>query len=189
MKLTEKEEKIARLAFDKAAQPGERRAAAAKLMESLYARGVSVEDIERESVRIEYRERVQIKTVYRDRPVEEQATTPTKLPDEPSIKGQSVRSHAWAWILWVAGAFTILLVFLTFAHSNSTPSPIAQPSSALAMSMTAEERKKREAGWNQFKEADRKERELLQKQEAERRARYEAKPEQDSIVGATPTPR
>ena len=184
MKLTEKEEKIARLAFDKAAQPGERRAAAVKLMESLYARGVSVEDIERESVRIEYRERVQIKTVYRDRPVEEQATTP-KCHDEPSIKWQSVRSHAWAWILGVAGAFTILL---TFAHSSSTSSPIAQPSSAPATSMTAEERKQREAGWKQFKDADRKERELLQKQEAERRARYEAKPEQNSIIGATPAP-
>ena len=40
MKLTEKEEKIARLALDKAAQPGERQAAAAKLIESLYVRGV-----------------------------------------------------------------------------------------------------------------------------------------------------
>jgi hypothetical protein len=64
VKLTEKEQKIVRLAFDKAAQPEERRAAAVKLMESLYARCVSVEDIERESVRIEYRERMQIKTVY-----------------------------------------------------------------------------------------------------------------------------
>lgn len=188
MKLTEKEEKIARLAFDKAAQPGERRAAAAKLMESLYVRGVSVEDIERESVRIEYRERVQIKTVHCDRPVEEQATTPTKCHDEPSIKGQSVRSHAWAWILGVAGAFTILLMLLKFAHPNSTPCPIAQLSFAPATSMTAEERKQREAGWNQFKEADRKERELRQKQEAERRARYEAKPEKDSIIGETPAP-
>ena len=185
MKLTEKEEKIARLAFDKAAQPGERRAAAMKLVESLYARGVSVEDIERESVRIEYRERVQIKTVYRDRPAEEQATTPTKCHDESSIKWQSLRCHAWVWILGVAGVFTILL---TFAHSNSTPSPIAQLNFAPGTSMTAEERKQREAGWNQFKEADRKERELLRKQEAERRARYEAKPEQDSIIGATPAP-
>jgi hypothetical protein len=188
VKLTEKEEKIARLAFDKAAQPGERRAAAAKLMESLYVRGVSVEDFERESIRIEYRERVQIKTVYRGRPTEEQATTPTKCHDEPSIKGQSVRSRAWAWILGVAGVFTMLLMLLTFAHSNSTPSPIAQLNFAPATSMTAEERKKLEAGWSQFKEADRKERELLQKQEAERRARYEAKPEQDSIIGATPAP-
>jgi hypothetical protein len=54
--------------------------------------------------------------------------------------------------------------------------------------MTAEERKQQEAGWEQFKEADRKERELLQKQEAERKARYEAEPEQDSIIGATPAP-
>jgi hypothetical protein len=185
VKLTEKEEKIARLTFDQAAQPGERRAAAVKLMESRYARGISVEDIERESVRIEYHERVQIKMVYRDRPSVEQATTPTKCHGEPSIKGQSVRSHAWAWILGVAAVFTILL---TFAHSNSTPSPIAQLNFAPATSMTAEEWKKREAGWNQFKEADRKEREILQKQEAERRARYEAKPEQDSVIGATPAP-
>jgi hypothetical protein len=56
MKLTEKEEKIARLALDKGAQTGERQAAAAKLIESLYARGVSVEDIENESVPVEYRE-------------------------------------------------------------------------------------------------------------------------------------
>ena len=69
MKLTEKEEKIARLALDKAAQPGERQAAAAKLIESLYVRGVSVEDIEKESVPIEYRDRVQTQTVYGDRPV------------------------------------------------------------------------------------------------------------------------
>jgi hypothetical protein len=32
MKLTEKEEKVARLALDKAAQPGERQAAAAKTL-------------------------------------------------------------------------------------------------------------------------------------------------------------
>jgi hypothetical protein len=54
--------------------------------------------------------------------------------------------------------------------------------------MTAEEQKQQEARWKQFKEADRKERELLQKQEAERKARYEAEPEQDSIIGATPAP-
>lgn len=46
MKLTAKEQKIARLALDKAAQPGERQAAAAKLIESLRARGVTLEDIE-----------------------------------------------------------------------------------------------------------------------------------------------
>jgi hypothetical protein len=68
MKLTEKEEKIARLALDKGAQIGERQAAAAKLIESLYQRGVSVEDIENESVRVEYRDRVQTQTVYPDRP-------------------------------------------------------------------------------------------------------------------------
>jgi hypothetical protein len=55
MKLTEKEEKIARLALDKAAKAGERQAAAAKLIESLYARGVKVEDILKETVRVEYR--------------------------------------------------------------------------------------------------------------------------------------
>jgi hypothetical protein len=66
MKLTAKEQKVARLAFDKAAQPGERQAAAAKLIESLSLRGVSVEDIEKESVRIEYRERMQTQTVMLD---------------------------------------------------------------------------------------------------------------------------
>ena len=178
MKLTEKEEKIARLAFDKAAQPGERQAAAAKLIESLYIRGVSVEDIERESVRIEYRERVQLHTIYRDRPVE-----------EPHPKVEPGRSHVWAGILGVAAALTIPLILLTFAHSNSPPSPAAQPTLTPAPTpMSAEERRQQEAGWEQFKEADRKERELLQKQEAERRARYEAEPERDSIIGATPAP-
>ena len=68
MKLTEKEEKIARLALDKAAQPGERQAAAAKLIESFRARGVTIDDIGNESVRVEYRDRVTTQTVYRDRP-------------------------------------------------------------------------------------------------------------------------
>jgi hypothetical protein len=57
MKLTEEEQEIARLALDKGAKDGERQAAAAKLVESLYARGVSVEDIEKTSVRVEYRDR------------------------------------------------------------------------------------------------------------------------------------
>jgi hypothetical protein len=169
LKLTEKEEKIARLAFDKAAQLGERQAAAAKLMKSLYVRGVSVEDIERQSVRIEYRERARTRMIYRDRPV--------------------VSSHVWTWILGVAAAFIILLILLTFARSNSAPSPVTKATSAPApTTMTAEKREQQEALWEQVKEADRKERQLLQKQEAERRARYEAEPEQDSVIGATPAP-
>jgi hypothetical protein len=47
MQLTAKEKKIARLALDKAAQPGEREAAAIKLINSLQARGITVEDIEK----------------------------------------------------------------------------------------------------------------------------------------------
>jgi hypothetical protein len=54
MKLTEKEEKIARLALDKAAADGERAAAATKLIESLHARGVTVEDIQEAEVHTEY---------------------------------------------------------------------------------------------------------------------------------------
>jgi len=50
MKLTIKEEKIARLALDKGAKDGERQAAAIKLIESLYARGVQVEEIEAEII-------------------------------------------------------------------------------------------------------------------------------------------
>jgi hypothetical protein len=69
MNLTEKEEKIARLALDKAAQPGERHAAAAKLLDSLYGRGVSVENLKNESVRVEYRDRTQTQPVYRGRPM------------------------------------------------------------------------------------------------------------------------
>ena len=54
MKLTEKEEKIARLALDPGAKDGERAAAANKLIESLYARGVRVEDIVKEEIQTEY---------------------------------------------------------------------------------------------------------------------------------------
>jgi hypothetical protein len=55
MKLTEKEEKIARLALDPAAKDGEQASAANKLIESLKARGVRVEDILKEpEVRTEY---------------------------------------------------------------------------------------------------------------------------------------
>jgi hypothetical protein len=120
-----------------------------------------------------------------------QPTTPTKWHDEQPVKVEPERSHVWTWILGVAAAFAILLILLTSAHSNSALSPAAQPTPAPAPTptpMTAEERKQQEAGWEHFKEADRKERELLQKQEAERKARYEAEPEQDSIIGATPAP-
>jgi hypothetical protein len=80
LKLTEKEQKIARLALDKAAQPGERQAAAAKLIESLCARGVTIDDIENESVRVEYRDRVKTQTVYRDRP-----TAPSPARSRPQF--------------------------------------------------------------------------------------------------------
>jgi hypothetical protein len=73
MKLTEKEQKLARLALDKGCQPGERQNAAAKLIESLFARGVKVEDII--AAQIEYRD-VE-KTVYRDRPA---AAAPKQQP-------------------------------------------------------------------------------------------------------------
>jgi hypothetical protein len=51
MQLTAKEEKIARLALDKGALPGERDTAAIKLINSLHERGVTVEDIEKVIVR------------------------------------------------------------------------------------------------------------------------------------------
>ena len=118
---------------------------------------------------------MQLHTIYRDRPVE-----------EPHPKVEPGRSYVWAGLLGVAAALTILL---TLAYSNSPPGPAAQPTLTPAPTpMPAEERRQQEAGWEQFKEADRKERELLQKQEAERRARYEAEPERDSIIGATPAP-
>ena len=104
----------------------------------------------------------------------------------PWWKYKPGRNSVWAWILGVAAAFIIL----TFLHSNSTPNHAAQPTFTPALRpMTAEERKQQEAGWEQFKEADRKERELLKKQRAERRARYEAGPDRDFIIGATPSPR
>ena len=46
MKLTPKEEKITRLALDAAAKDGERASASLKLIESLRARGVTVEDLQ-----------------------------------------------------------------------------------------------------------------------------------------------
>lgn len=46
MKLTEKEKKLARLALDKGAKAGERQAAA-KLIESLYKRGVTDQETQR----------------------------------------------------------------------------------------------------------------------------------------------
>jgi hypothetical protein len=54
MKLTEKEEKIARLALDPGAKEGEKAAAALKLIESLKARGITVEDIQEAEVHTEY---------------------------------------------------------------------------------------------------------------------------------------
>ena len=250
MKLTEKEQKIAWLALDKGAKDGERQVAAAKLIDSLYARGVTVEDIEKESARVEYHDHLDTETVYRDRPappptaprrskprfsvvpqvlpfktpearenarlrclamleernqiererialsdqglfrsttsiefhwraiklyerlivtamragqekladltrgelkrmqnellraagwpVDEpqpsrapQPTTAAKCDEEPSVKVDPERSHVWTWLLGAAAAFAILLILLTFAHSNSASSPIAPPTSAL----------------------------------------------------------
>ena len=51
MQLTDEEEKIARLASDRGARPGERVSAATELINSLQARGVTVEDIEKVIVR------------------------------------------------------------------------------------------------------------------------------------------
>jgi hypothetical protein len=66
MKLTPQEERIARLALDKAAEPGERTLAADKLVQSLFKRGVTVEDLQKETVT----EKIVEKVVYRDRPAE-----------------------------------------------------------------------------------------------------------------------
>ena len=65
MRLTEKEEKIAALALDKGARNGERQAAAIKLIESLYARGVSATELNNEPV-IRTVPIAQTITVYRD---------------------------------------------------------------------------------------------------------------------------
>jgi hypothetical protein len=264
MKLTEKEQKIARLALDKGAKDGERQAAAAKLIDSLCARGVTVEDIEKESVHVEYHDRMPTETAYRNRPapptaapcrskprfsvvaqvlpfktpearenarlrclamLEErnqiererialsdqglfrstasieihwreikvnerlivaamraghekladlarrelkrmqnellratgwpvnepethsapepvrapQPTTSTKCYDQPSVKAEPERSHVWTWIPGVAAAFAILLIVLTFAHSNSTSSPEAQPTSPSQLTWEAKD--------------------------------------------------
>jgi hypothetical protein len=115
MQLTPKEEKIARLALDKGAKDGERQAAAAKLIESLYARGVTVEDIEKVNVI----EKVVVKTAYRTRPTVEPVapkyTSPVwHPPEEPSSQW-----HTWGetfdilrrTVIGIAIVFAILGAF------------------------------------------------------------------------------
>jgi hypothetical protein len=72
MRLTDKEQKIARLALDEAAKSGERAAAAYRLIMSWHERGVRVEDIERMTggVRVEYQTRVVEKEVIVEREVD-----------------------------------------------------------------------------------------------------------------------
>ena len=97
MKLTEKEEKIARLALDKAAQPGERQAAAAKLIESFCARGVTIDDIGNESVRVGYRDRVTTQTVYRDRSAAPPPARPKPEPPTPKLSLAELEKRFWSW--------------------------------------------------------------------------------------------
>jgi hypothetical protein len=102
MKLTEKEEKLARLALDKGAKDGERQAAAAKLIESLYKRGVTVEDIEKDGETVTIQ-----KTVYRDRPA---ATTPTPQPAPVNAKRETL-----GMIYTIFGAVLGLMALLGLA--------------------------------------------------------------------------
>ena len=78
------------------------------------------------------------------------------------------------------------------SDEGPTPTPSLAPASSSTPSpapMTDAERKEMEAGRQQFKDADRKERELLRKQEEQRKAQYEAEHEDPPVViGAKPAP-
>jgi len=82
--------------------------------------------------------------------------------------------------------------------SDAGPTPTPSPAADLTpidtptpspVPMTEAERKEMEADWQQFKDADKKERELLQKQEEKRKAQYEAEHKDNPIIiGASPAP-
>jgi hypothetical protein len=79
-----------------------------------------------------------------------------------------------------------------FAPATSVALPASVTEKAAAIPVTEEPpsvTEEQRAAWKRFADEDKKERELLKKQEAKRRAAYEAaKREQDSIVGAKPAP-
>jgi hypothetical protein len=75
----------------------------------------------------------------------------------------------------------------TLFHTSytSVAAPVSVTEKATALSVTEEQR----AEWKRIADEDKKERELLKQQEAKRRAAYEAKRQQDSVVvGAKPAP-
>jgi hypothetical protein len=93
MKLTPKEEKITRLALDRAAKDGERAAAALKLIESLRARGVTVEDLQADAapeiVYVEPEDRrqqaAQEPAYYRTPTAEERAAAQAQYDEEMRV--------------------------------------------------------------------------------------------------------
>jgi hypothetical protein len=66
------------------------------------------------------------------------------------------------------------------ATASNTPASLAREPALIPVT------EEQQAEWKRVAEADKKERELLAKQEAERRKAYAAKPEPDSVVGAKP---
>jgi hypothetical protein len=112
MKLTPKEKKIARLALDKAAQPGERQAAAAKLIESLYARGVTIEDIEKEGFR----------SFPNAEPSPQPTTVPRQHPYQPSEQATSPKSTSG-----VPGCILAFIGLIIFGFVVKYISMFAQP--------------------------------------------------------------
>ena len=102
MKLTAKEEKIARLALDKGAKNGERQAAAIKLIESLYARGVQVEELEAGKI------------IHRNAPAPAYQDVPVYATPEPVPKSDwgEFLINLWTTVLIVILAPTALLVAL-----------------------------------------------------------------------------
>lgn len=125
MQLTAKEEKIARLALDKGAQPGERESAAIKLINSLYARGVTVEDIEK------IREKVVVLKVASPAP------PPPIVPKAPNRASQTAytapepappaKKNIPQW-LDVTGLSTVaIILILAFAGTIEQISRLMQP--------------------------------------------------------------
>ena len=140
MNLTPKEKKIARLAFDKAAKDGERAAAAAKLIESLHKRGITVEDLENITTR------VVTETVYRDRPVAtpQPAPSPPREPSDwsytpvqPNAKTPAPQWDYLALARVFAGVFVLALVSaLVDCSRKAQLAPIHGAHAGLAQLMT-----------------------------------------------------
>lgn len=101
---------------------------------------------------------------------------------EVRVKGTDETFWVPRFCLWFPVGTNRASPLYSGLFSIAAPTPTPAP-------MSDAERKQMEEGWKQFEEADKKERELLQKQEAQRKAQYEAQQaETPVIIGAKPAP-